>query len=126
MTEDLIRSVVQQVLSQMGGRRAADQRGRAARPSGQSASIRRPTPPWPPPRRPSRPSARRPLDDRRKAVEAIRTICVEQAEELGRMELDETKIGRLDHKIAKLRDADPARPGRRVPPDRQRLAATTA
>ena len=67
----------------------------------------------------------RPLDDRKKAVDVHQTICVEQAEELGRMELEETKIGRLDHKIAKLRDADPAGPGRRVPPDRQRLAATT-
>ena len=27
------------------------------------------------------------------------------------MELDETKIGRLDHKIAKLRDAIPMVPG---------------
>ena len=37
------------------------------------------------------------------------------------MELEETKIGRLDHKIAKLRVADPEGPGRRVPPDRERL-----
>ena len=54
---------------------------------------------------------KRPLSCRRKAVECIRTICVEQAEELGRMELEETKIGRLDHKIAKLRDAIPRAPG---------------
>src|SRR5262249_26897766 len=53
----------------------------------------------------------RPLADRRKAVECIRKICVEQAEELGRAELEETKIGRLDHKIAKLRDAIPRVPG---------------
>ena len=53
----------------------------------------------------------RPLDDRKKAVDCIRKICVEQAEELGRMELEETKIGRLDHKIAKLRDAIPRVPG---------------
>lgn len=42
------------------------------------------------------------LEDRRKAVQCIRRICVEQAKELGRQELDETKIGRLDHKIEKL------------------------
>src|SRR5262249_8569840 len=53
----------------------------------------------------------RPLADRKKAVECIKTICVEQADELGRMELDETRIGRLDHKIAKLRDAIPLVPG---------------
>ena len=53
--------------------------------------------------------AARPTARRRSTC--IRTICVEQAEELGRLELDETKIGRLDHKIAKLRDAIPLVPG---------------
>ena len=53
----------------------------------------------------------RPLGDRKKAIDCVRSICRDQAEELGRMELDETKIGRLDHKIAKLRDAIPKVPG---------------
>ncbi len=39
---------------------------------------------------------------RAKSVECIRKICVEQAAPLGREELEETKIGRLDHKIEKL------------------------
>jgi aldehyde dehydrogenase len=43
------------------------------------------------------------LDDRRKAVACVRRICSEQAEELGREELEETKIGRLPHKIEKLK-----------------------
>jgi acyl-CoA reductase-like NAD-dependent aldehyde dehydrogenase len=42
------------------------------------------------------------LEDRRTAVEIVKRICDEQAEELGRLELEETKIGRLEHKIAKL------------------------
>src|SRR5262245_27871058 len=42
------------------------------------------------------------LEDRRKAVDCIRRICVEQAEQLGREELQETRIGRLEHKIEKL------------------------
>jgi aldehyde dehydrogenase len=42
------------------------------------------------------------LEDRAKALEIVRQICDTQAEELGRMELEETKIGRLDHKIEKL------------------------
>ena len=46
-----------------------------------------------------------------KAVETIRKICVDQAEELGRLELEETKIGRLDHKIDKLRNAIARVPG---------------
>jgi aldehyde dehydrogenase len=43
------------------------------------------------------------LEDRRKAVACIRKICSEQAEGLGREELEETKIGRLPHKIEKLK-----------------------
>jgi aldehyde dehydrogenase len=43
------------------------------------------------------------LEDRRKAVACIRRICSEQAEVLGREELEETKIGRLLHKIEKLK-----------------------
>jgi aldehyde dehydrogenase len=42
------------------------------------------------------------METRAKAIECIREICIQQAEELGRFELEETKIGRLDHKIAKL------------------------
>src|ERR1700720_4368819 len=43
------------------------------------------------------------LDQRRKAVACIRKICDEQADQLGRDELEETKIGRLQHKIDKLK-----------------------
>lgn len=43
------------------------------------------------------------MEDRAKAIECVRRICDEQAEELGRLELEETKIGRLDHKIEKLK-----------------------
>jgi aldehyde dehydrogenase len=46
---------------------------------------------------------RRGLEDRRKAVQCIRHICTQRAEELGREELEETKIGRLAHKIEKLK-----------------------
>jgi aldehyde dehydrogenase len=107
-TEDLIRSVVQQVLSQMGSVTSpsngtarsgtfgvyptADAAVAAAEAAFQAFRPR-------------------PLADRKKAVECVRSICVEQAEELGRLELAETKIGRLDHKIAKLRDAIPLVPG---------------
>src|SRR5690606_25957752 len=35
------------------------------------------------------------LEERRQIVQIVKTICVEQAEELGRMEMEETKIGRL-------------------------------
>ena len=114
MTEDLIKSVIQQVLSQMGNGQttgAANANGSGSKPAGKDGVY------------PTADAAvtaagaafevyrKRPLACRTKAVAAIRTICVEQSEELGRMELDETGIGRLDHKIAKLRDAIPRAPG---------------
>lgn len=43
------------------------------------------------------------LEDRGKMVAAIRRICDERAEELGKMELAESNIGRADHKIEKLK-----------------------
>ena len=39
---------------------------------------------------------------RRKIEEIVKTMAEKNAEAWGRIELDETKIGRLDHKIAKL------------------------
>jgi aldehyde dehydrogenase len=39
---------------------------------------------------------------RRKIEEIVKTLCDKNAEAWGRLELDETKIGRLDHKIEKL------------------------
>ena len=44
-----------------------------------------------------------PLASRNAIIECVRKICDEQAEELGRLEFEETKIGRLDHKIEKLK-----------------------
>ena len=109
IAEDLIRSVVQQVLSQMGtpssngngngrhgGLLGVYPTAESAVSAAQAAFEKYRT---------------RPLADRARAVELIKTICVENAEELGKKELDETKIGRLDHKIAKLRDSIPAIPG---------------
>lgn len=42
------------------------------------------------------------LEARAAAIQCVRDIVISQAEELGRIEFAETKIGRLDHKIEKL------------------------
>lgn len=42
------------------------------------------------------------MDGRKRAISHIRRIAIEDAEELGRMEYEETGIGRLVHKIEKL------------------------
>ena len=43
------------------------------------------------------------VEGRKKAIAHVRRIAIDDAEELGRMEFAETKIGRLDHKIEKLK-----------------------
>ncbi len=45
---------------------------------------------------------KRSLAQRKIACDLIRRICIDQADRLGQMEFDETKIGRLEHKSDKL------------------------
>lgn len=47
--------------------------------------------------------SQRPVADRAKVVQIVKDLCERNAEAWGRAELEETKIGRLDHKIEKLR-----------------------
>ena len=42
------------------------------------------------------------IEARRKVEEIIKNVCADNAQEWGRIELEESKIGRLDHKIEKL------------------------
>src|SRR5262245_33244963 len=51
------------------------------------------------------------IEKRNQAIKCIRRVCVEQSELLGKMEMDETQIGRLDHKIEKLVTAGEKSPG---------------
>jgi len=39
---------------------------------------------------------------RAKVIEIVKTMCADQADRWGKIEFEETRIGRLDHKIAKL------------------------
>jgi aldehyde dehydrogenase len=55
--------------------------------------------------------SRRTLEDRRRIIDHIRRICVEQCVELGTMEMEETRIGRLPHKIDKLKTLGLRAPG---------------
>src|SRR5881275_1869147 len=100
VTDDLIRGVVQQVLAQMrNGHAPASRNGHASKrgvfqdveSAVKAASAAQ------------KEFEARGLEDRRKAVDCVRKICSEQAETLGREELEETKIGRLVHKIEKLK-----------------------
>ena len=51
------------------------------------------------------------VEGRRKAIAHIRRISIDDAEELGRMEFEETRIGRLEHKIEKLKVLGERSPG---------------
>ena len=53
----------------------------------------------------------RTVEDRRRIINHIRRISKEQRVELGTMEMEETKIGRLDHKIEKLQTLGERTPG---------------
>jgi aldehyde dehydrogenase len=55
--------------------------------------------------------SRRTIEDRRRIIDHIRRIAIEQCVELGTMEMEETKIGRLPHKIDKLRTLGQRAPG---------------
>jgi aldehyde dehydrogenase len=104
VTDEFIRGVVQQVLTHMrngnGNGRAGAPRNGARSQRGVftdvdgavSAAAEA-----------QRQFEARGLDDRRKAVACVRKICTEQAETLGREELEETRIGRLPHKVEKLK-----------------------
>jgi acyl-CoA reductase-like NAD-dependent aldehyde dehydrogenase len=51
------------------------------------------------------------LESRKRIIDHIRRISIDQCVELGTMEMEETKIGRLEHKIEKLKTLGERTPG---------------
>src|ERR1043166_6885743 len=97
VTDELIRNVVQEVLSHMrNGHAPAPTGNRRAGRWGVFDDVGAPVTAA---AAAQREFERRGLEDRRRAVQCIRDICSKQAEALGREELEETEIGRLEHKI---------------------------
>src|SRR5437660_1167349 len=108
ITDELVRNVVQEVLTHMRNGQAKPAGNGRAKPRGVFEDV------------PSAVAAAsaaqrefetRSLSERKKAVDCIRRICIEQAETLGREEIEETKIGRLVHKIEKLKVCGEKTPG---------------
>jgi aldehyde dehydrogenase len=106
-SETVIRDVVQQVLAEVGrippvssGSRAgsfgiftcANEAVAAAREAFEQLSERT-------------------IADRKRIIDHIRRISIEQCVELGTMEMEETQIGRLEHKHEKLRTLGERTPG---------------
>ncbi|MEM8666782.1 MAG: aldehyde dehydrogenase family protein [Planctomycetota bacterium] len=51
------------------------------------------------------------LEQRKQVIDIIRRISIDNCEELGLMEMEETQIGRLEHKIEKLKTLGEMTPG---------------
>jgi aldehyde dehydrogenase len=98
-TEEIIRGVVAQVLARMKAAPASSNGSSSGKMRGVFADVDSATAAAV---AAQREFERRSIADRKKALDCIRKICVERAEELGRDELEETKIGRLSAKIEKL------------------------
>jgi aldehyde dehydrogenase len=107
VTDELVQSVVREVLSHMRNGRAAPSNGHARAwgvfeevDKAVTAAVEA-----------QKQFEARGLDERRKAVDCIRRICIGQAQQLGREEMEETRIGRLEHKIEKLKVTGEKIPG---------------
>lgn len=100
--EQAIRNVVEEVLAQLGKRPAYSANGNGAAAGGDwgvfqtvDEAVQAATAAY-------HQLKEATLKDRATAIQCVKDICEQQADELGRLELEETKIGRLDHKIEKL------------------------
>lgn len=118
-TEALVRDVVQQVLKQMGGDAAAVSTSAGASGSAASSAsykgrygiftdvdeaVAAATEAF-------EELSSRTIEDRERIIGHIRRISIDQCVELGTMEMEETKIGRLEHKIEKLMTLGKKTPG---------------
>ncbi|HEV2971160.1 MAG TPA: aldehyde dehydrogenase family protein [Pirellulales bacterium] len=106
-TEQLIRSVVEQVLSQLQPKSNAVPRSLAGRHGVFTCvdeAVTAATQAF-------EELSERTLADRKRIIDHIRRISIEQSVELGTMEMEETRIGRLEHKIEKLKTLGERTPG---------------
>ncbi len=113
-TEELIRSVVQEVLSQMNG--ASSVVPSAVASAGRSyagrygiftcvdEAVAAATEAF-------EQLSERTIEERKRIIDHIRRISIDDSVELGTMEMNETKIGRLVHKIEKLKTLGEKTPG---------------
>jgi aldehyde dehydrogenase len=111
INESLIRSVVAQVLAevQRGGVNGAPVSGKSF--AGRNGVFTCPDEAVKAARAAFEQLQERTIEDRKRVIDHIRRISIEQCVELGTMEMHETKIGRLEHKIEKLKTLGEKTPG---------------
>ncbi len=113
INETLVRNVVEQVLAQVGNHRAT------GNGSGNGTSQKKnrfgiftcPNEAVEAAHEAFEQLSQRTIEDRKRIIDHIRRISIDQCVELGTMEMEETKIGRLEHKIAKLKTLGEKTPG---------------
>ncbi|MCU0708580.1 MAG: aldehyde dehydrogenase EutE [Pirellula sp.] len=114
INESLIRSVVEQVIQQVRtstSQPSTSAHGSASGPRGQLGLFDDVDAAVSAARHAFEEMQRRPIEDRKKAIDIIRRISISQCVELGTMEMEETRIGRLQHKIEKLKTLGERTPG---------------
>lgn len=108
LTESLIRDVVTQVLAQMNGAAPPcachSHAGRYGVFTSVNEAVEAATEAF-------EQLSERSIEDRKRVIDHIRRISIDQSVELGTMEMQETKIGRLEHKIEKLKTLGERTPG---------------
>ncbi|MBR2584145.1 MAG: aldehyde dehydrogenase EutE [Thermoguttaceae bacterium] len=104
ISESMLRSVVSEVLAKLGGAAVSNAVGGGASSSytGRFGLFTDANDAVLAARQAYEELSRRTMAERKKMIDCIRRICIEQSVELGTMEMNETKIGRLEHKIDKL------------------------
>ena len=107
--EALIRNVVEEVISRLGNGAPAGQIGSGYR--GRFGLFTDANEAVAAAREAFEQLSRRTIEDRKRIIGHIRRIAIEQCVELGTMEMNETKIGRLPHKIEKLKTLGEQSPG---------------
>ena len=111
VNETFVRSVVEEVLQRLGGNGAGPAMPPQATRTGRFGLFTCPDEAVAAAREAYEQLSRRTLEDRKRIIDHIRRIAIEQSVELGTMEMEETKIGRLVHKIDKLRTLGERAPG---------------
>lgn len=117
INESLIRNVVEEVLSRIGNQPQPAVQAKAhccssgGNYQGRFGQFTDPNEAVAAARQAFEQLSHRTIAERKQMLTLIRRIVIDQATELGTMELNETKIGRLEHKIDKLRNVGFNAPG---------------
>jgi aldehyde dehydrogenase len=109
INEALIRSVVAQVLSEVSRSNGAPVAGKSF--AGRYGIFTCPDEAVAAAREAFERLSERTIEDRKRVIDHIRRISIDNCVELGTMEMNETKIGRLVHKIEKLKTLGEKTPG---------------